>query len=161
MLELVALALLLQAVGRRAVTPADPYWWRWSRVQGTELLEGLAPGTRRLARLFLDQADAYLESLPGAPYSLRLTSTRRTRAEQAALYRAGRSQLSGDPGSESYHQKGRAWDVVLVRDGQAVWDDVPEYHQLGRIGEGLGLRWGGRWRSFQDVYHFEDRTVRA
>ena len=39
--------------------------------------------------------------------------------------------------------------------GGPLWD------QLGKIGEELGLEWGGRWRIFVDRPHFQFKTCRC
>lgn len=61
------------------------------------------------------------------------------------------------------NDKSRAFDVAITRDGKPVWDvkvDVnndqkPDYEQAGKIGESVGLRWGGRFKN-PDMPHFED-----
>ena len=62
-----------------------------------------------------------------------------------------------------HNDKSRAFDIAIVRDGKPVWDvkvdvnndQIPDYEQAGIIGESVGLRWGGRFRS-PDRPHFED-----
>lgn len=57
----------------------------------------------------------------------------------------------------------RAFDVALVRDKQMVWElkvdindnDIPDWEEIGRLGEACGLVWGGRWKS-PDRPHFEE-----
>lgn len=56
----------------------------------------------------------------------------------------------------SYHQYGLAFDwVPLTSDGKAWWE-APEsiWQTVGRLGESLGLAWGGRWKT-PDRPHFE------
>lgn len=56
----------------------------------------------------------------------------------------------------------RAFDIVLIKDKKAVWNikadinknNIPDYEELGRIGEKLGLTWGGRWNP-PDFAHFQ------
>lgn len=56
----------------------------------------------------------------------------------------------------------RAFDIAIMRDGRPTWDlkvninanDIPDYDEAGRIGEAVGLRWGGRFPS-PDRPHFE------
>ena len=125
---------------------------------------------------------------------LRVISTLRTEDEQRALYAQGREHVSAvnalrevaglPPIKESHnrvvtstpvsvHQFGCAFDIVLTREGVPHWDttrdindnSVPDYIEAGRIGESLGLTWGGRWSS-RDLVHYELRvapltTVRA
>ncbi|MDA8171199.1 MAG: M15 family metallopeptidase [Nitrospiraceae bacterium] len=64
----------------------------------------------------------------------------------------------------SIHQFGCAFDVALLRRGTQTptWDrkadfnknGIPDYFELGKLGEALGLRWGGAFR-FGDFCHFE------
>lgn len=56
----------------------------------------------------------------------------------------------------------RAFDIAIMRDGRPTWclkvninaNDIPDYDEAGRIGEAVGLRWGGRFPS-PDRPHFE------
>ena len=78
-----------------------------------------------------------------------VTSGLRSREQQAQLVRRGLSRTLA-----SRHLSGRAFDVDLLginRDNVStkVWQ------WLGPHGESLGLTWGGRWKSFQDLGHFE------
>jgi peptidoglycan L-alanyl-D-glutamate endopeptidase CwlK len=58
--------------------------------------------------------------------------------------------------------KSRAFDIAVLREGKPSWDvkvnvnknEVPDYEELGEIGESLGLKWGGRWKK-PDYPHFE------
>jgi peptidoglycan L-alanyl-D-glutamate endopeptidase CwlK len=113
-----------------------------------------------------------------------VTSTRRTEAEQLALFAQGREKLSlvnklrtgaGMPPIQeaqnkirtykqcSTHESGLAFDVAIVRAGAAVEyavkvdvneNEISDYEEIGAIGESLGLRWGGRFK-FRDYVHFE------
>lgn len=64
-----------------------------------------------------------------------------------------------DPGNDL----SRAFDIAIVRDGKPVWDvkvnanknEIPDYLEAGKIGESVGLRWGGRFKT-PDMCHFED-----
>ena len=76
----------------------------------------------------------------------RVTSGRRSSGEQARLYRrflAGKAQFPVAPPGRSFHEHGRAIDIVAR----------PEVLRgLGLAWERLGGRWGGR---FHDPIHFE------
>ncbi len=114
---------------------------------------------------------------------LLLTSTLRGAAQQRALYAQGRKPLQvvnslrldaglspvGEAENRvvtrapvSVHQFGCAFDIAVVRDGEPVWDveadvngnGVSDYEEAGRMGESLGLRWGGRF-GLRDYGHFE------
>jgi peptidoglycan L-alanyl-D-glutamate endopeptidase CwlK len=94
-----------------------------------------------------------------------VTCAVRTQAEQDSLYAQGRTK----PGpivtkvKHSKHQDGIAFDIVIVDStGRAVW--IPSaYREAGKIGQSVGLRWGGDWDSdgssedekFLDYPHFE------
>ncbi|MEJ2183394.1 MAG: M15 family metallopeptidase [Nitrospirota bacterium] len=130
---------------------------------------------RRLAELLEAARERGLEVL--------VTSTARTGAEQAALYAQGRKPLDAvnalraeagmpsiAPGENrivtrartSVHEFGCAFDLALVKDGRAVWDPeadtnqnaLADYRELGRLGEALGLTWGGRF-GLRDYGHFQ------
>ena len=59
---------------------------------------------------------------------------------------------------ESNHMTGNAFDFVPIKDGKAWWNAPdPVWEQLGKIGESLGLTWGGRWPS-PDKPHLEYRA---
>lgn len=78
--------------------------------------------------------------------STRITSVRRSRAEQSRLYRrylAGLSLFPAAPPGTSKHEKGLAFDIV-ARDATLA--------AAGKIWESWGGRWGGR---FKDPIHFE------
>lgn len=76
----------------------------------------------------------------------RVTSARRSRAEQTRLYRrrlAGKHGFPVAPPGASKHEQGRAIDMVA-----APW----VLALLGRRWEAAGGKWGGR---FHDPIHFE------
>lgn len=100
----------------------------------------------------------------GVPFIF--TCTRRTAAEQMELYARGRTT----PGPKvtwtirSKHVEGKAFDIVICKAGIPDWnvkadvdvDGVPDYLEAGRIGESIGLTWGGRWKT-PDFPHFETK----
>lgn len=112
----------------------------------------LKPETRRLA-----------ERLVGAAWEemridLRVTSGTRTMAEQQALYDQGRTKpgkrvTNARPGY-SWHNFGLAFDVTVFEGTKPRWDG-PEYDAVGKLGERLGLEWGGSWKGFKDRPHFQ------
>ena len=88
----------------------------------------------------------------------KITSAKRTQAEQDALYAKGRTA----PGPvvtwtrNSRHLSGRAYDLTqFSADGRTPIWDAPGYTTAGKVGESLGLVWGGRWKSSPDMPHFE------
>jgi len=78
-----------------------------------------------------------------------LTEVRRGFARQQSLRAQGLSQTL-----KSKHLTGDAIDIDMR--GFAP-DDVPleVWQWMGELGEALGLRWGGRWKSLLDLRHFE------
>lgn len=75
----------------------------------------------------------------------RLTSTYRSAAQQARLYaayRSGRAQFPAAPPGQSYHEYGRAVDIVVNQS----WG----YRALGELWKRMG---GGWWAS--DRIHFQ------
>lgn len=85
---------------------------------------------------------------------LAVVETYRTRAKQAEYKSMGKRYTRTGAGS-SKHQYGLAVDLVPMVNGQAQWHNMQLWRKVGIIGERLGLRWGGRWRSPFDPGHFE------
>lgn len=109
-------------------------------------LQGLSPDIQ-LAAWYL----VYLVRVAGVP--LQITSSLRSRQEQAALVATGRSRTVN-----SKHLTGQAFDVDIhgwARSDIPLW----WFSQLGQLGESLGFRWGGRWSDPFDPGHFENPYV--
>lgn len=91
-------------------------------------------------------AAALLSFMLARDPSARVTSVKRSRTEQARLYRrylAGLSLFPAAPPGKSKHEKGIAFDIVARDETLAA---------AGKIWESWGGRWGGR---FKDPIHFE------
>lgn len=110
------------------------------------------------------KCSAFLAACHAAGIDVILTSTYRDAEAQAALYAQGRSKpgavvTNAKPG-ESWHNWRCAFDVVPLRNGKPVWGstglDYDLWHQIGEIGESVGLEWAGRWRSFKELAHFQN-----
>lgn len=91
-----------------------------------------------------------------------LTCAKRTPEEQAELYAQGRTK----PGHivtwtlNSRHLTGKAFDIAITDNkGKPVWD-ADAYQVPGRLGESIGLVWGGRWQK-PDYPHFELPKVKG
>ena len=120
-------------------------------------IEDLTPETQEKYHAF---ARAMAEA--GLPFIC--TCTYRSQEEQNALFAQGRSK----PGPKvtwttlSRHTDRAAFDIVINRDGKPCWDvkvdlndnEIPDYEEAGRIGENVGLTWGGRWKT-PDRPHFQ------
>lgn len=107
------------------------------------LAEIQAAFTRRLAELILR---ASIEDI-----QVKLTWVLRSEQEQRRLFEEGRTKTL-----KSKHLVGLAADLYVVRNGETVLTDSPEYTRLGEIWEMMGGRWGGRFTSFRDIFHFEE-----
>lgn len=85
--------------------------------------------------------------------------TYRTRNRQDALFEQGRSR----PGKivtyargismSSYHQWRMAVDVFINQKGNEYNEKL--LRQVGKIGQEIGLEWGGAWQGFVDMAHFQ------
>lgn len=93
----------------------------------------------------------------------------RTVAEQDVLYAKGRTmpgkivtKAKGNTYS-SMHQWGVAFDFYLKMDVDgdgSVSDDALNnstelFNKVGKIGQSIGLEWGGVWKSMKDLPHFQ------
>lgn len=83
----------------------------------------------------------------------------RTAADQRNIFKTGASKCDGIE-NKSEHQTGLAFDVYAYVDGKASWD---RYH-LTQVAAailqasallGYPLAWGGNWKSWQDMPHFQ------
>jgi len=115
-------------------------------------LATLVPNAQRKAR-------AWLRKCHESGINVKIICGTRTYEEQAALYAKGRTApgkkvTNARPGY-SWHNFGVAWDfVVFDAKGQPVWDS-PLMDRCGKIGEELGLEWGGSWKRFVDKPHLQ------
>lgn len=108
-------------------------------------LSRLHPGIRQRFEILRDA----LAEL-GIPIEIRALGGNRTQAQQRELVRRGRSQTLN-----SRHLDGLAFDVDIVGMNR---DDVPLdfWQAIGPwVEQYLGMRWGGRFRSWKDWGHFE------
>lgn len=115
--------------------------------------------SRKLADLsprFYPLATALIAQIVEATIPILILDTRRTPEEQAEAIRTGHSWTI-----HSKHLTGDAIDLVpyeiyqLHGPDKLQWDTHdPVWQTLGKIGEALGLRWGGRWPQ-KDLGHFE------
>ena len=100
--------------------------------------------------------------------TIRITECLRTVSEQDALYAKGRTK----PGSKvtncqgksysSMHQWGVAFDYVIYQDTDKDGDiDINDLYfaklmnVVGKLGQSIGLEWGGSWKSIVDKPHFQ------
>jgi peptidoglycan L-alanyl-D-glutamate endopeptidase CwlK len=108
--------------------------------------------------LVADKARQLIELATAEGIEILVTSTLRTFEEQAELFAKGRTEpgsivTNARPG-RSWHNFGLAFDVVPLINGKAIWNS-PFWNKIGRLGEDVGLVWGGNFTSFKDRPHFE------
>ena len=133
--------------------------------------------SRKIEDLTLEtQSKYYLFSnrMHDAGIDFIVTCTKRTAEEQLELYKQGREFQNGvwvviDKKKlvtwtlNSNHIKGTAFDIAIMLNGKILWsptldadgDGIAEYTEAGRIGESVGLTWGGSWATKPDAPHFE------
>ena len=100
--------------------------------------------------------------------TIRANECSRTAKEQDALYAKGRTapgpKVTNASGKDakSMHQWGVAVDIVIDMDADKDGDvDIRDLYNVkllnvvGKIGESIGLEWGGSWKSIVDKPHFQ------
>lgn len=132
------------------------------KAKSANRLSGLHPVVRQATERLIERSFAC-----GVP--ILITQGLRTIAEQDALYAQGRSKpgniVTNARGGYSNHNFGVAIDfALLMPDGRSVsWDtlrdgdkdSLPDWSEVVDIAKSLGFEWGGDWRSFKDMPHFE------
>jgi peptidoglycan L-alanyl-D-glutamate endopeptidase CwlK len=118
----------------------------------TQKLKGLTPTTAK-------KAVALYLACKEKGINITITSGLRTFEEQERLYAQGRTApgniVTYLRGGKSYHNTGKAFDIAIVgKNGKIDWES-PDFNKAGRIGESLGLTWGGSWKKFVDKPHFQ------
>ena len=91
----------------------------------------------------------------------------RTAAEQHELFLAGRSKVDGLV-KPTTHQTGMAVDLVPYINGKYTWEDHEAFHLINKavleswkemdVTE-YKLVWGGDWKTFLDMPHYELRKI--
>ena len=108
-----------------------------------------------------------LRALKNAGLDARIISGTRDYEEQNGLFRQGRfgnpgQRVTNARGGQSWHNFGLAWDIGLFEGGKYVTSDT-KYRQAAAHGKVAGLEWGGDWKTFPDVPHYqvdaEGRTI--
>lgn len=101
---------------------------------------------------------------------IRITQGLRTIQEQDALYAIGRTiigkKVTNANGGESVHNYGFAVDICLIiEDKIASWDTVKDWdndkiadwYECVKIFAKHGWDWGGNWKKFKDLPHFDKK----
>lgn len=77
--------------------------------------------------------------------------TYRSQERQAELFSKGVTKLK----TNGMHHFGIAADLVFLNGKNPSWDSKNNWRRLGALGQTLGLEWGGSWKSFVDLPHFQ------
>lgn len=101
---------------------------------------------------------------------LRITQGLRTFEEQEALYAKGRivsgKKVTNAKAGQSIHNYGFAVDICLIIDNKiASWntvkdwdnDTIADWYECVKIFAKFGWDWGGNWKNFKDLPHFEKK----
>jgi peptidoglycan hydrolase-like protein with peptidoglycan-binding domain/predicted chitinase len=89
-----------------------------------------------------------------------LTSTFRSRLDQAKTYAQGRTApgkvvTNAKPGQSLHnYYPSLAFDIAFKQGGELIWD-LPFFQRFAEIAKPLGLEWGGDWPNFKDNPHFQ------
>ena len=134
-------------------------WKEWALVENFtfDRDRGSIPMIADLTALhpyFRDKIIQLIQTCRKKGIELRVVESYRTRAKQAEYYTMGK-KYTRSQGGKSKHQYGLAVDLVPIVNGEAQWENKALWKKIGVVGESLGLRWGGRWRSIYDPAHFE------
>ena len=110
----------------------------------------LKPKVRRLAETLIEECEK-------EGFLVVVSRAFRTFEEQDTLYAKGRTEagniVTNAKGGRSYHNFGVAFDVRPVIQNEE--DREMRYKKTGVIGKRLGLEWGGDWKEFVDLPHFQ------
>lgn len=110
----------------------------------------LQPLVERKAKVVIDEM-----ALLGFP--VRLVEGYRSIERQNELYAQGRTKpgqvVTNAKGGESFHNYGVAVDFVFRKEGYNAPKEL--WNTLGKVGKAQGFEWGGDWKGFVDLPHFE------
>jgi peptidoglycan LD-endopeptidase CwlK len=123
----------------------------------------------------VEAIETLLSQMATIGYPMFVAQGLRTAKQQAELYAQGRTtkgpRVTNANGvtTKSNHQAkadGYGWAVDLAFVSHEPFADEHPWLEMGMRAERLGLKWGGRWKSFPDRPHIElppedDHALRA
>jgi peptidoglycan L-alanyl-D-glutamate endopeptidase CwlK len=117
-----------------------------------------------LAKEVQPLARRLIETAVAQGINAKVISGTRTYKEQDALYAQGRTKpgpiVTKAKGGYSWHNFGMAFDLgIFSADGKKYYGESEAYEVCGKIGESLGLEWGGNW-DFVDEPHLQFNPLR-
>lgn len=105
---------------------------------------------------------------------VRITQGLRTFQEQEQLYAIGRTKpgkkVTNAKAGQSIHNYGLAVDICLIIDGKTAswdtakdWDNdkIADWYECVKIFAKYGWEWGGNWKTFKDLPHFEKKSIKT
>lgn len=133
----------------------------------SDRIQKLHPSIREEMEKIITECDLALTGKA----KVRITQGLRTFKEQNNLYAIGRTKpgakVTNAKGGQSVHNFGFAVDICLIIDGKtASWDTVKDWdndtiadwYECVKIFAKYGWDWGGNWKKFKDLPHFDKRN---
>lgn len=116
-------------------------------------------GIERLHPKMREKAQQLQELCRKANLPLLITETWRTEEEQNELFAKGRTAPGKIVTNAKYPQSAHCWGVAFdfcrnVR-GSEYTNDDKFFNKVGELGKSIGLFWGGDFKNFLDMPHFE------
>ena len=131
-------------------------------------IDKLHPIVRDEVKKIIAECDAALTGKA----KIRITQGLRTFDEQTQLYAIGRTKagkkVTNAKAGQSIHNYGLAVDMCLIIDGKTAswdtakdWDDdkIADWYECVKIFAKHGWQWGGNWKTFKDLPHFEKKKI--
>jgi peptidoglycan L-alanyl-D-glutamate endopeptidase CwlK len=131
-------------------------------------IDKLHPIVRDEVKKIIAECDAALTGKA----KIRITQGLRTFDEQTQLYTIGRTKagkkVTNAKAGQSIHNYGLAVDMCLIIDGKTAswdtakdWDDdkIADWYECVKIFAKHGWQWGGNWKTFKDLPHFEKKKI--
>lgn len=124
-----------------------------------ENIATLHPKAQPWAVAFMEAVES--SGILPAGWAAKIISGHRTWAEQNELYAIGRTKeknrkkVTDARGGQSNHNFGIAWDIGIFDAKGKYLRESPYYAKLGPVGIKIGLKWGGKWKTFTDRPHYE------
>jgi peptidoglycan L-alanyl-D-glutamate endopeptidase CwlK len=103
------------------------------------------------------RANAIVDAMALMGHPVRIVEGFRSIERQNQLYAQGRTAagqiVTNAKGGESFHNYGVAVDFVFRNEGYNASKEL--WNTLGAVGKSQGFEWGGDWKGFVDLPHFE------
>jgi len=133
-------------------------------------IEKLHPSVQEEVKKIITECD---KALTGRA-KIRITQGLRSFEEQEKLYAIGRitsgKKVTNARAGRSIHNYGLAVDMCLIIDGKVAswdtakdWDNdgIADWYECVTIFARHGWDWGGNWKTFKDLPHFEKRRIKT